>query len=265
MRETALDIIKDISDPSNKLNVLREYVQAMVLRSLHESEAFVNLAFVGGTALRFIHNLPRFSEDLDFSLEDADGYTPETWMKKIKRDLTLSGFDAAVSWNDSTTVHKSWIRVSRLLKDAGLAAVPDQKLSIKLEIDSQPPAGAISETSIVNRHTMLSLRYYDLPSLMAGKVHALMTRPYAKGRDWYDLVWYRAKHPPIEPNLALLQNALHQTQEKDPLAGKDWKQLLIDKARSMDHRALAADVANFLEHPKESALLTEDSICSVLK
>lgn len=264
MKEAALDLVSEVGDPSERLNLLREYVQAMVLRSLHESEAFINLAFVGGTALRFVHGLPRFSEDLDFSLEKQNGYTPKAWMKKVKNDLLLAGFDAKVTWNERSTVHKSWVKVADLLKDAGLSALPEQNLSIKLEIDTRPPAGAVSETGIVNRHALLSLRYYDLPSLMAGKVHALITRKYAKGRDWYDLVWYRARRPPVEPNLVQLQNALDQTQGAGRCDSTKWKTLLADKARSTDCRALADDVRSFLERPQDSALLTDDNICSVL-
>ena len=264
MKDVALELAGRVSDPSGKLNALREYVQAMVLRSLHESEAFTSLAFVGGTALRFVYGLPRFSEDLDFSLDKREGYKPEDWMKKIKNDLRLSGFDAAVSWNDRTIVHKAWVKVAGLLKDAGLAAMPGQNLSIKLEIDSKPPAGAVSETILVNRHALLSLRHHDLPSLMAGKVHALLTRKYPKGRDWYDLVWYRARLPPEEPNLRQLQNALDQTHGPGALNAGNWKTDLATKVQSLDGRALVEDVRSFLEHPAESALLTKENICSAL-
>ena len=61
MKDEALALARAVADPAQKLNVLREYIQAVTLRSLHESEAFVQLAFVGGTALRFVHRLPRFS------------------------------------------------------------------------------------------------------------------------------------------------------------------------------------------------------------
>lgn len=265
MKEEILAMIKEVSGPSDKLNLLREYLQAMVLRSLHESEAFVNLAFVGGTALRFVYNLPRFSEDLDFSLENNSEYYPDEWLRKLKNDLQLAGFNAAVTWNDSTAVHKSWIKVRGLLNEAGLAAMPDQNLSIKLEIDVNPPKGAVSETGIINRHAMLSLRYYNLSSLMAGKVHALITRKYAKGRDWYDLMWYRGKRPPVEPNQEMLQNALDQTQGKDAYTARNWKQDLVKRVQSIDCRSLVHDVQNFLEHPQDSALLTEDNICSILR
>ena len=265
MKEEALAIVKDVSSPSEKLNLLREYLQAMALRSLHESEAFVNLALVGGTALRFVYGLPRFSEDIDFSLAGSNGYKPEVWMKKLKNDFQLAGFNAAVSWNDRTTVHKAWIKVAGLLKDAGLAAMGDQNLSIKLEIDTNPPQGAVSETGIVNRHAMLSLRYYDLPSLLAGKVHALITRKYAKGRDWYDLLWYRAKRPPIAPNLEQLQNALDQTRGEGAFNAENWARDVVERLKAIDCASLVNDVKSFLERPEDSALLTEDNICSVLK
>jgi len=264
MKDQALAIIRDVPGPSDKLNLLREYVQAMALRSLHESEAFANLAFVGGTALRFVHNLPRFSEDIDFSLENKAGYIPEVWLKKLKRDLQLAGFDASVSWNDLTIVHKSWIKVAGLLKEAGLAAMADQNLSIKLEIDTNPPAGAVSKTGIVNRHAILSLRYYDLPSLLAGKIHALITRQYAKGRDWYDLLWYRAMRPPVAPNIEQLQNALDQSHGPGAFDARDWRSEIVRRIRAIDCALLVDDVRNFLERPEDSSLLTEDNICSVL-
>lgn len=265
MKEEALSIIKDVEDPAEKLNLLREYVQTMVLRSLHESEAFVNLSFVGGTALRFVHSLPRFSEDLDFSLESDSGYRPELWMKKVKNDLNMEGFNAVVSWNERSAVHRSWIKVAGLMKDAGLAAMADQNMSIKLEIDTRPPPGAVSETGIVNRHAMLSLRYYDLSSLMAGKVHALITRQYAKGRDWYDLLWYCGKRPPVEPNLEQLQNALDQTQGAGVFTAESWKEDIVKKIKTLDCASLVEDVGIFLERPEDAALITEENICSVLR
>jgi len=264
MKEVALALLRGHANPTEKLNLLREYLQAMVLRSFHESEAFLNLAFVGGTALRFVHNLPRFSEDLDFSLEKRDGYNPELWLGKVKSDLRLQGFDVTVTWNGNTTVHKSWIKVAGLMKEAGLTDQASQNLSIKLEIDTVPPAGAVSERGLVNRHALLSLCSYNLPSLMAGKVHALLTRKYAKGRDWYDLVWYRGKLPPVEPNLEQLQQALDQTQGRGVVDASAWKQRVTQKLQTTDCSLLIKDVQNFLEYPAEAALLTQENICALL-
>ncbi|MEI7437773.1 MAG: nucleotidyl transferase AbiEii/AbiGii toxin family protein [bacterium] len=264
MKEEALLLAADLPDPAGKLNLLREYMQALTLRSLHESKAFLNLAFVGGTALRFIAAIPRFSEDLDFSLHLADGYRPEAWLKKLKTDLTLAGFDVCVNWNDRTVVHKAWIKTAGILKAAGLAAMPQQNLSIKLEIDTRPPAGAVLERSVITCHRMLVLQHYDMASLMAGKIHALATRNYPKGRDWYDLLWYLGHRPPLKPNLIQLQHALDQTLGASAPDAKAWKPLLLSRLDGLDCRKLITDVAPFLEHPEEAALLNEQNIRAVL-
>ena len=252
MRDEALALARGKADPARKLNVLREYLQACVLRSLHENEAFSCLSFVGGTALRFLYNLPRFSEDLDFSLEVAVGYAPVKWLEKTKKDLNAAGFDVAIRWNDRKTVHVAWIRFARLLKAAGLSGMPDQKLSIKLEIDTRPPAGAVTASDIVNRHRVFVLRHHDLPSLMAGKIHALLVRAYPKGRDWYDALWYRAQRPPVEPNLVLLQNALDQTEGRGSHDARRWCEAVQRRLEKIDTLILRDDVAPFLENPEEA-------------
>lgn len=264
MKEEALELARGAASPAAKLNILREYLQACVLRSLHESEAFTRLSFVGGTALRFLFNLPRFSEDLDFSLETASGYEPIKWMEKVKRDLALAGFDPNLSWNDRKTVHTAWIKVPRLLNELGLAAMAEQKLSIKLEMDTNPPAGAVLQTALVNRHMIFSLRHHDLPSLMAGKIHALITRPYPKGRDWFDLLWYRAQRPRVEPNLVLLQNALDQTAGPGVLSADAWPRSVRERLETLKDEDLREDVAPFLERPQDAEMLTRTHLASIL-
>ena len=264
MKEHAVELAQNEGSPADKLNILREYLQAFVMRSLHESEAYTCLSFVGGTALRFAFYLPRFSEDLDFSLENPVGYEPTRWMKKLKRDMVLAGFDITLSWNDRKTVHMAWIKVAGLLRDAGLSAMENENLSIKLEIDSSPPAGAETVRTVINRHLMFAVRHHSLPSLMAGKVHALMTRKYSKGRDWYDLLWYMSRRPPTEPNLILLQNALDQTQGKETYRAENWREMLREKVQVMNFSQLLQDVEPFLEHPQDARLLTADHFQSIL-
>ncbi len=265
MKDEALALAGPIPDPARKLNVLREFLQALVLRSLHESEAFSCLSFVGGTALRFAYNLPRFSEDLNFTLESAGGYEPAGWLRKVKADLTLAGFDASVSWNDRAIVHKAWIGVAGVLKETGLAPIAGQKLSIKLEIDTRPPAGALAERAVITRHRVLAIRHHDLASLMAGKAHALLTREYPKGRDWYDLLWYRGHRPPVEPNPALLQNALDQTFGEGRRSAENWRAELLELAATLPFDKLRDDVRPFLERPDEAGLIERENIAAVLK
>lgn len=261
MKEEALELALAIPDPVDRMNTLREYVQASALRSLHESRAFEAISFVGGTALRFLYGLPRYSEDLDFSVEAKHGYRPELWLKKLKRDLELSGFAAEVSWNDRPTVQVAWIRIPDLLQEAGLVHRRDQKLAIKLEIDTTPPEGARSESRIVNRFFLFGLRYHDLPSLMAGKINALLTRQFTKGRDWYDLLWYRSRRPSVNPNLTLLEAALKQTGTSMP---ETWQAAILGKIATLDLGKVVADVAPFLERRAEVDLLTEEAFVRCL-
>ena len=264
MKAEAIQLVAGESDHATVMNLLREYLQAITLRSLHESEAFSHLAFVGGTALRFAHGLPRFSDDMDFSLENPEGYDPEQWLRKLKNDVELSGLPLSVNWNDRTTVHKAWLKWPSILNEVGLSPMPDQNLSIKLEIDTNPPPGAVCERQIVTKYRLLALQLYDRPSLMAGKIHALITREYPKGRDWYDLLWYRGQRPAMAPNVTQLQNALDQTQGEGIYDASVWKQLCINRIEQLEATELANDVAPFLEHREEAALLTAENIKAAL-
>lgn len=263
MKEQAIALAKQAANPADRLNLLREYLQACVLRSLHESEAFSALSFIGGTALRFLFGLPRFSEDLDFSVEDLKQYHLKKWLDKLKRDLTFAGFDVTIIFNAEKTVHKGWIKVAGLLKEVGLAGRPEQNLSVKIEVDTNPPAGAQLVTTVVNKYFLFALQHHDLPSLMAGKICALCARPYTKGRDFYDLFWYRAQRPPVEPNLVHLQAALKQPSTA-PWPAAQWKTHVLAKIHAVDWKQVVTDVAPFLENPQEKDLLTVQLFESLL-
>lgn len=264
MREEVIRLARMVREPGGRLNLMREYIQTFVLRSLHEAEAFHSISFVGGTALRFLHGLPRFSEDLDFSLETPVGYKPKIWLDKLKRDLKFAGFEATVTWNDRRPVNIAWIRISQILHEVGLAPIQQQKIAVKLEIDSNPPAGAVTRTTVVQRHLMFALRHHNLQSLMAGKVHALWTRPFLKGRDWYDLIWYCSKEPRIEPNMELLRNALAQTVPALVSEASTWRRALAIKIKKVGFEGLREDVEPFLERPQDAAIMSSDIIVGLL-
>lgn len=251
--------------PTDKLNIVREYLQAFVLRSLHEVEAFSCLSFLGGTALRFLYGLARFSEDLDFTLEsNRDRYQPVRWFEKLKRDLHFAGFDAAITWSEKNTVHKGWVKMTGLLKELGLSGHAEQKISVKIEIDSNPPQRAMLESQVVNKHFLVAIRHHSLPCLMAGKVHALASRRYVKGRDWYDLLWYRSQRPPATPNLDFLQSSINQT-ESVPWSAGEWQNQLLTVLESLDWEKVIADVRPFLERQEDLALLTPEMIAQAIK
>jgi hypothetical protein len=165
------------------VNIVREYLQARILGSLQRSGAMVPLAFQGGTALRFLYSLRRYSEDLDFALERPEsGYDFRSYLTAIRSDLIREGYVAAAKVNDRKVVHSAFVQFPGLLWELGLSTQRNEILSIKIEVDTRPPAGAGLETSVVRRHLTLRLQHHDPASLFAGKLHAILQRPFVKGR-----------------------------------------------------------------------------------
>lgn len=264
MKAECLELVQKESDSGCRLNVLREYLQALILFSFHQSEAFVNLSFVGGTALRFLYRLPRFSEDLYFSLETKNGYKPVEWLKKLKRDLELMGYEVEVTWDDERFVHTGWIKFKKILSEVKLSVNPNQKLSIKIEVDSNPPRKAKTEIKIIQLHRMIALRHHSLSCLMAGKIRAILTRPYAKGRDWYDLLWYLSQVPPTSPDLNFLKASMSQNSKELKIGHIDWKKLLSLKLESLSAISLQKDVAPFLENENELKWMSTKYLKNIL-
>ena len=246
--------------------LVREYLQARVLESLQDEGLFLRWAFVGGTALRFLFSIPRFSEDLDFSLMapgDDAGFTSA--LTKVKRALEREGYRIDIKVSEHRTVASAWVRFSGLPHELGLSPHASQTLSIKVELDKNPPPGARIETSVVRRHVTLNLCHYDKASLFAGKLHAIFSRPWTKGRDLYDLVWYLADRTWPAPNLPLLNAALMQTGWTGPvMTAANWRGELRRRMKTLDWDRARADVRPFLERERDIDLLTKETLAGLL-
>jgi len=254
-------------DPRARLNLVREYLQAHMLRSAQEAGAFAALAFQGGTALRFLHGLRRYSEDLDFALERPEHARGlEHLAKAVKRDCELSGYSVEATLRTARAVHFAEVKFPGLLREAGLASERSAKLMIRIEVDTHPPAGAVVETRLITRHFPISFRVHDLSSCMAGKIHAFLSRRYAKGRDLFDLSWYLTRPDRPSPNFDLLRNALAQTGWRGPRVGSGtWRGILLDRVTSLNWPALIRDVEPFLEDPRDRQLLDREALLSELR
>jgi hypothetical protein len=259
MKEDLRLQLRAVSGSTEGKNRVREYLQARILASLQRSGAMVPLAFQGGTALRFLFAIRRYSEDLDFALERPErGYDFQAYLRSVEADLKREGYGIEVKINDRRTVHGAFVRWPGLLFDLGLSPHPNEIFSIKVEVDTNPPAGAILATTVVRRSITLNLQHHDRASLFAGKLHAILQRPYPKGRDLYDLIWYASDPTWPSPNLALLNNALTQTGWAGPLLTEsNWKKSVLERLRAIDWERAAADVQPFLEVPEELDLISE--------
>ncbi len=248
-------------------NLAREFLQAAILAALQRAGAMVPLAFQGGTALRFLYSIRRYSEDLDFALERAGaGYDFRGYLHAVRADLRRDGYDVDLARvSDQRVVHSGFVRFPGLLHELGLSGHREEALSVKIEVDARPPAGAGLETTVVRRHVLLRIQHHDRASLLAGKLHAILQRPYPKGRDFYDLIWYLSDRAWPPPNLVLLNHALAQTGwTSAPLSNTSWVPAIRARLRSVRWEALAADVGPLLESAEDRALLTRETITSLL-
>ncbi len=265
MKDHCLELAGQQSGASGKYNVLREYTQAYVLNIMQEAGALRSCAFVGGTALRFLYDLPRFSEDLDFCAVGPYDLVFADLLGKIKQELVLAGYEISVTYSDDKAVHSAFIKFEGLLFEAGLSRLKSEKFSIKIEIDTRPPGGAVVVTKVINKFFPMAFLTYDLPSLFAGKMHAVLGRKYVKGRDYYDIAWYLSKHKDLRPNLGLLCAALEQTGWKGPaVTGENWRSVLAAQVEQTDWKVVDRDVNNFLERPEDLKVLTKENVLRLL-
>jgi hypothetical protein len=158
------------------------------------------------------------------------------------------------------------VKFRGLLHELRLSPHRDEVLTVKVEIDARPPSGAGTETRLVRRFVMLNLLHYDRPSLLAGKLHAILSRKYTKGRDLYDLAWYLSDTDWPAPNLTQLNNALRQTNWQGPPATpKNWRTLVARKLETIDWSAALQDVSPFLERKQDAALVSDSVLLPLLQ
>ena len=259
-------ILRDETDPVTRRNMVREYLQARILECLQRAGAMVPLAFHGGTALRFLYAIPRYSEDLDFALEKpGTSYDFRAYLRAIQEQFVKEGYEVGIKLNDNKTVNAAFVRLNHLLYEFGLSPQRDEVLTVKIEVDTNPPAGAELDTTLVRRHVTLRLQHHDRASLLAGKLHAVFQRRYAKGRDLFDLMWYLSDPGWPNPNLMLLQNALRQTGWDGPVPNENnWRDILGERLGKIDWKRGVTDVKPFLERANDVDLLTRENFEKLL-
>lgn len=261
------------------VRALREIIQEVALLGLWRAKFFEHAAFYGGTALRILYGLDRFSEDLDFSLlKPAAGFDLARHTAALEEELLAFGFNVRVEKVNKvveTAVQSAFLKLNTrnelIVIEAGeeiTRQIPaGQVLKVKLEVDTDPPAGFATHTRYLLQPIPFAVRCYTLPSLFAGKMHALLFRKWknrVKGRDWYDLVWYAANHPQL--NLAHLEQRMRQTghwtgdQTFSPAA---FRELLSEGIDSLDIDQARRDVAPFVQDQGLLAIWSRDFFLDV--
>jgi len=240
-------------------NALKEIVQEVALYGLARTDFFQRAAFCGGTALRIFHHLDRFSEDMDFSLQSKDEhFSFEPYSAVLEATMQEFGFRMETKVPAvKSHVQSAFLKGNTLyhlleftaLTEPVSGVVKTEKMTIKLEMDTNPPAGAGYEPKISLNPNPYQITIMDLPSLFAGKIHAILCRSYLKGRDLYDFVWYLQNDVPV--NLVLLENALRQTgdyQSDTKLTLDEVKRLLTEHFKHLDYAKAREDTKPFLQN-----------------
>ncbi|MCY4153467.1 MAG: nucleotidyl transferase AbiEii/AbiGii toxin family protein [Aestuariivita sp.] len=245
-------------------NAIKEILQEIALYALWRADFFDVALFQGGTSLRILHDLPRFSEDLDFILAKPDpefNWTPYlNVLLQIFEEFGIQS-EALRKGSMEQRIRKAVIKDTTIIKQLDLSFSgrnEREKIRIKLEIDVTPPAFSGEARTFLDFPLDYEVRHQDLSSNLALKTHALLCREYLKGRDWYDFSWYVAKG--VTPNLQHLQAALLQfgpwSQERDIPVDMDWlHDAMTEKIASISWPQARDDVRRFLR-PREAESLT---------
>ncbi len=258
----------------DSVSALREIIQEVALLGLWRAKFFEHAAFYGGTALRILYGLDRFSEDLDFSLlTPSPDFNLARYSASLEEELQAFGFNVRVEMVDKaveSAVQSAFLKANTrnelLVIEAGEEltgkVAAGQVLKVKIEVDTDPPPGFSTQTRYLLQPIPFAVRSYSLPDLFAGKMHAILFRKWknrVKGRDWYDLIWYAANHPHL--NLAHLEQRMRQTGHwsgDKSLSPVVFTDLLFEAIDRLDVNQARKDVAPFVKDQQTLALWSHD-------
>lgn len=240
---------------------IKEILQEVTLYLLWRGQFFDVAAFQGGTSLRILHQLPRFSEDLDFILLQPNvNFGWSKYLQPLLAGLQEFGLESEVLDRSrmDRNIREALVKNDSIGAQLNLRFRSPQRsvLKIKLEIDINPPAGSHFEYTYLDFPLDFEVRHQDLPSNFALKIHALLCRPYLKGRDWFGFNWYVKQG--VSPNLGLLQAALHQFgpwRDQAIAVTLPWlAERLNEKIGGIDWETAAEDVHRFLGTAERESL-----------
>ena len=264
---------------TDKKNGIKEVVQEIVLCGLSRAGFFKEAAFYGGTALRIFHGLDRFSEDLDFSLMAPNpGFDLLRYLPALERELAAYGFNFKVE--DRAKAIDSDIRSAFLkgnTREHMLVFYADERLArsfsgndtikIKFEVDTTPPAYATFERKFRLLPIPYEVNLYDMPSLFAGKLHAVICRAWksrVKGRDLYDYVFYLSQGTPVNLrhlNARLVDSGFDGAREDMTL--EEIKDILHRRFESIDYDQARQDVLPFIKNPSALEIWSKDFFIAI--
>lgn len=245
---------------NDRRNATYEVMQQVVLAGLYRGGFFEHAAFYGGTCLRLFHGVERYSEDMDFSLLKKDeNFSLEQYFPAIIDECRLLGRNVEITRKDKRTFGKV---ESAFLKDNtdvyNISFQTEKSIRIKIEVDTMPPLRFETEQQLLLQPFSFMVRCFTLPSLFAGKMHALLFRQWknrVKGRDWYDFEWYVRTSVPL--NFTHLQARVKEFNGME-IDREQFQTMLKERLSQTDIRQVKADVLPFVQNPSELDIWSND-------
>jgi predicted nucleotidyltransferase component of viral defense system len=253
-----------------KSHALREVMQQIVLAGLSRSDFFEHAAFYGGTCLRLFYGLPRFSEDMDFSLLQVnENFDLQNYFPFIKDEFLSMGKSIEISKKkkqQNTNIESAFLKDTSQLYDIKFQT--EKQMKIKVEVDILPPLNFETENKLLIQPFSFNACCFTLPCLFAGKVHAFLFRNWknrVKGRDWFDFEWY------VQNKISLnLNHFIARAKQFGDTSGKirDEKSLklaLAKRIKSVDISAVKNDIMPFLKKTQSIEIWSEDYFLELAK
>ena len=259
---------------------LREILQQLALLGLWRSKFFERAAFYGGSALRILYGLDRYSEDLSFSLLVPErDFSLGRYGSALERELAGFGFEVSFEPTDKSQespIESAFIKTNTLKQMVLIEADrrllrglhSEQKLKIRLEVDVDPPGGFETEVKPILQPVPFAVRVYSLPDLFAGKMHALLCRRWrnrVKGRDWYDFVWYVANYPRL--HLSHLEQRMRQSSDytsEGPLGPDLFREMLREAVENLNIDRAREEVLPFVLDRRSVEIWSADFFHSLI-
>lgn len=242
----------DLDSQESLARALREVMQEIALAGLFRGGFFEKVALYGGTCLRIFHELPRFSEDLDFSLLQADAeFSLRPYFESMEREFESLGVGVDIQEKRKVSaIQSAFLKKTSSIYDLRLTG--QKNIKIKFEVDTDPPLGFATESRLLLQPFSFYVRCFSLPDLFAGKMHALMYRQWrqrVKGRDWYDFEWYVRRATPL--HLSHFAERARQSGDlrQKSLSSRKFRDELISHIETVDFESTKEDVRRFVIDP----------------
>lgn len=247
---------------ADERNATHEVMQQIALAGLARGGFFEKAAFYGGTCLRILHGLKRFSEDMDFSLLEPNlDFRFEDYFPAVVEEFKLAGKDVEIKMKHKgrpSAIESAFLKETSDVFDIGFTT--EKRLKVKIEVDIDPPPKFATQMRVLEAPRNCLVRAYDLPGLYAGKVSAALFRKWknrVKGRDWYDLAWYISRHVKLD-----LTHLIERAKESGPGTDVSSREKLIEvfdaRIDALDVESAKEDVVPYLVDATEIDIWSQD-------